>query len=290
MDSKFSVSEIFRISMIELYKWVVNPRMITVVALVIFIWNFAVNPLIDISHEMGSPINFIEPFIAVFNSRTLCLVMPAMYIFLVSDYPHLDRNSLFVLCRVKKSKWVWGQFLFFMFSSFLFMLLIFVFTVLPNISNSFADNGWSLVITRYGIYNPERAQSFAATLITKKLYNQIAPYQAAIFIFLLNWLYMIFLGTVLLMFHVLNLRKIGVPILAGIVGIGSALGVFSSKGMWYFPMAHTMVSLHFTEHLRTPVMRIENSFLYFGVLIFVLLAVSLISCKNTDFLRIDDNE
>ncbi|MBE6842510.1 MAG: hypothetical protein E7510_06720 [Ruminococcus sp.] len=290
MVSKFSVPEIFRISMIELYKWIVNPRMITAVAMIIFVWNFAVDPLIDISHEMNSPLNFIEPFIAVFNSRTLCLVMPAMYIFLISDYPHLDRNSLFVLHRVRKTQWVWGQFFFFVISSFLFILLIFICTVLPNAVNSFVDNGWSLVVTRYGIYFPDKSQSFAATLITEKLHNQIAPYQAALFFFLLNWLYMILCGTVLLMFHVLNLRKIGVPVLISIVGIGSALGVFSSKGMWCFPMAHTMVSLHFTKYLRKPVMKIENSFLYFGVMIFVLLTVSLIGCKNTDFLSIDDNE
>lgn len=274
----------------DLYKWIINPRMTVAVAMIVFVWSFAIDPLIGISKEMNSPLNFVEPFIAVFNSRTLCLVTPAVYVFLISDYPHLDRNSLFILHRVHKREWVMGQFLFFVVSSFIFMSVIFIFSVIPNAINSFNANGWSLVVTRYGIYNPEKAYSFAVNLITKELYNQIAPFQGALLSFVLNWLYMILLGTVLLMFHVLNLRKTGVPVLISIIAMGSALGVFRSQGMWYFPMAHTMISLHYTEYLKKPVMSLSSSFLYFGVLILTVLIISLLRVGRTNFLNIDDNE
>jgi len=290
MDSRFSVSRIFRIMSVDLYKWIVNSRMVVAAAMIVFVWSFAIDLLINISKEMNSPLNFIEPFIAVFNSRTLCLVTPAVYVFLISDYPHLDRNSLFILHRVHKREWLLGQFLFFIASSFIFMSVIFIFSVIPNAINSFAANGWSLVVTRYGVYNPDKAQSFAANLITNELYNQIAPYQAAALSFLLNWLYMILLSTILLMFHVLNLRKIGVPVLISIIAIGSALGVFRSKGMWYFPMAHTMISLHFTQYLKEPIMKIEYSIMYFAGMILLILIFCLIMIGRTDFLNIDDNE
>lgn len=290
MGSKFSFSRIWRIMTADLYKWIINPRMTVAVAMIVFVWSFAIDPLIGISKEMNSPLNFVEPFIAVFNSRTLCLVTPAVYVFLISDYPHLDRNSLFILHRVHKREWVMGQFLFFVVSSFIFMSVIFIFSVLPNAINSFNANGWSLVVTRYGIYNPEKAYSFAVNLITKELYNQIAPFQGALLSFVLNWLYMILLGTVLLMFHVLNLRKTGVPVLISIIAMGSALGVFRSQGMWFFPMAHTMISLHYTEYLKEPVMSLNSSFLYFGGLILTVLIISLLRVGRTNFLNIDDNE
>lgn len=290
MGSKFSVSRVWRIMAADLYKWIINSRMVIAAAMIVFVWSFAIDPLIGISKEMNSPLNFIEPFIAVFNSRTLCLVTPAVYVFLVSDYPHLDRNSLFILHRVRKREWLMGQFLFFIVSSFIFMSVIFIFSVLPNAISSFSANGWSLVVTRYGIYNPEKAYSFAANLITKELYNQIAPFQAAVLSFILNWLYMILLGAVLLMFHVLNLRKIGVPVLISIIAMGSALGVFRSQGMWFFPMAHTMISLHYTEYLKKPVVSLEWSFIYFGGLILTVLIISLLRVGRTNFLNIDDNE
>ncbi len=290
MGSKFSVSRVWRIMAADLYKWIINSRMVIAAAMIVFVWSFAIDPLIGISKEMNSPLNIIEPFIAVFNSRTLCLVTPAVYVFLISDYPHLDRNSLFILHRVHKREWVTGQFLFFIVSSFIFMSVIFIFSVIPNAINSFTANGWSLVVTRYGIYNPEKSYSFAANLITKELYNQIAPFQAAALSFVLNWLYMILLGTVLLMFHVLNLRKTGVPVLISIIAMGSALGVFRSLGMWLFPMAHTMISLHYTEYLKEPIMSLSSSFLYFGGLILTVLIISLLRVGRTNFLNIDDNE
>lgn len=290
MGSKFSVSRVWRIMAADLYKWIINSRMVIAAAMIVFVWSFAIDPLIGISKEMNSPLNFIEPFIAVFNSRTLCLVTPAVFVFLISDYPHLDRNSLFILHRVHKREWVMGQFLFFIVSSFTFMSVIFIFSAIPNAINSFTANGWSLVVTRYGTYNPEKAYSFAANLITKELYNQIAPFQAAALSFVLNWLYMILLGAVLLLFHVLNLRKIGVPVLISIIAMGSALGVFRSQGMWLFPMAHTMISLHYTEYLKEPIMSLNASFLYFGGLILTVLIISLLRVGRTNFLNIDDNE
>lgn len=290
MDSKFSISRIRRIAAIEFYKWIINSRMTVALSMIIFVWNFAVTPLIDISREMDSPLNFAEPFIAVLNSRVLCLTAPAVYIFLISDYPHLDRNSLFVLHRVKKTEWVLGQFLFFVMSAFAFNLLIFVSSVLPNCLNSYIANGWSTVVTKYGVFNPERSMSFAATLIKPELYNQIAPYQTALFSFCLNFLYMILLSLILLVFHVLNMRKIGVPVSISIIGIGSALGIFESSGMWFFPMAHTMISLHYDKYLKKPVMNPSISFLYFVIIITVMLIFSIIRVRYTDFLNIDDNE
>lgn len=290
MDNKFSISRIWRIACIDFYKWIINSRMIVITAMIVFVCSFAVTQLMEISREMNSPLNFIEPFIAVFNSRVLCLVTPAVCIFLISDYPHLDRNSLFVLHRVNKREWVIGQFIFFTLSAFTFMGIIFLCSLIPNCMNSFVINGWSLVVTKYGVYNSEKASSFAASLIKEELYNQIAPYQAAVTSFFLNLLYMILLAMILLMFHVLNLRKIGVPVSISIIAVGSALGILNSQGMWYFPMAHTMIHLHFTKHLKEPIMSINSSFLYFGIIISAIIIFCLIWVKHTNFLNIDDNE
>lgn len=290
MESKRSALRIWRIARIEFYKWITSPRMIVVAAMLIFILNFAITPLMEISREMNSPLNFTEPFIAVFNSRVLCLVTPAVYLFLISDYPKLDRNSLFCLHRVKKREWVLGQFLFFLMSAFSFTSVIFVFSLIPNCNDSFVANGWSLVVTRYGIYHPEKSSSFAATLIKEELYNQVAPYQAAAASFFLNFMYMLLLAMILLLFHVLNLRKLGVPTAISVIAIGSALGIFEGSGMWYFPMAHTMIYLHFTKHLREPVMSLYNSYMYFITVIFVILVMCLVMVRRTDFLNIDENE
>ncbi|MCH5275407.1 MAG: hypothetical protein J1E65_06170 [Lachnospiraceae bacterium] len=289
MGNRISLKRIWQISRIEYYKWIINPRMIVAAAMIIFFWNFAVYPLMELSAAMNSPLNSLEPFLAVVNSKALNLITPAVYLFLISDYPRLDRNGLFSLQRVRKREWVIGQFLFFIYSAFSFLLVLFLFMLLPNAKNSFVADGWSLVVTQYGIFFPERAASFAATLITKELYNQIAPFEAAAVAFILNLFYLTLLAMILLLFYTFNAKKVGVTVAAGIIAFGSALGMIKSSGMWIFPMAHTMVSLHFTDYFRKPIMPLKTSFLYFVCAIVVLLVVSLLAIKHTNFLNIDDN-
>ena len=74
---------------------------------------------------------------------------------------------------------------------------------------------------------------------------------------------MILIGMILLVFQVMNLRKFVVISATGIIAIGSALAIIKSSGMWVFPMAHTMVSLHYTEYLKEPITDLKTSFAYF---------------------------
>ena len=252
--------------------------------MIVFIWSFAVSPLVSISREMQSPLNFVEPYIAVLNSRTLCLVMPSVYVFLISDCPRLDKSTQFSLHRVSKTEWVTGQLLFFVLTAFAFSVLIFLSAILPNALHAFAANGWSTVVTKYAVYFPEKSASFAAQLVRGELYHQIAPYRAAVLSFALSLLYEILLGMMLLLFQTLNLRKYGIAAAIGIIGLGSAAGLFRAGCMWYFPMAHTMVELHYTKYLKAPVMEIRVSFLYFFLIIAMLFVLCLIKVKRTDFI------
>ena len=54
--------------------------------------------------------------------------------------------------------------------------------------------------------------------------------------------------------------------------------------MWYFPMAHTMVELHYTKYLKKPVMDIRYSFLYFAAIIVLVLIICLFKVRRTDFI------
>lgn len=69
-------------------------------------------------------------------------------------------------------------------------------------------NGWSLVVTRYGIYFPQDSNSFATTLITKELYNQISPNNAAFISFVMTFLYMVLIANLLLLFLFLMSKKL----------------------------------------------------------------------------------
>jgi len=290
MENKFFFKKVFRIANIEFLKWLVNPRMIITVCMVVFIWNFSLLPLIKLSNEMNSPLNTLEPFIAVTCSRVLNIVIPAVYLFLISDYPRIDKNSIYFLHRTGRKEWLCGQILFLSMSSFYYMLIIFLCSILPNVANSFFINGWSVAITRYKIYFPEKASSFAATLITKELYNQITPFGASIYSFFIYFLYLILIAFILLCFFVINRKKIGIVTVIGIIAVGSSLGIVHAKEMWLFPTAHAIINLHFTEHFKEPIMKLHNSFFYFIIFITLAVMFCLFGIAQTDFLNIDEND
>ena len=99
--------------------------------------------------------------------------------------------------------------------------------------------------------------------------------------FVLSLLYELLLAVHLLLFRVLNLRRYGIAAATGIIGLGSAFGLFHAPWMWIFPAAHTVVELHYTKYLRASVMPIGYSFLYFAVLITAMFAVCLCRVRNT---------
>ncbi|MBR2086308.1 MAG: hypothetical protein IJ906_04090, partial [Oscillospiraceae bacterium] len=128
--------------------------------------------------------------------------------------------------------------------------------------------------------------SFAAQLVKGELYHQIPPYSAALLSFTLSLLYEILLAMLLLLFQVLNIRQYGIAAAIGIIGTGSAFSLFRANGMWFFPMAHTMVELHYTKYLKEPIMKTQNSFLYFVILIALIFVFCLIKVKRTDFIDV----
>jgi hypothetical protein len=264
--------------------------MIIAVAAAIFIWNFAVSPLVKLSVEMNSPLNIVEPFIAVINSKALSLIIPSVFLVLISDYPRIDRNSLFMLQRVNKNEWVIGQVIFFIFADITYLLFTFLSCILPLQTKAFFINGWSLVVTKYAFLFPDKASSFAATLITKELYNQMPPFESVMSSFLLAFMYLLFISMLLLLFYVVNIKKLGIVASVSIIAVGSALCIIKATGMWVFPAAHTMLYLHFTQYFKEPVLSIRTSFLYFAGLLIIIFILCLIFIKFTDFLTAEEND
>ena len=60
----------------------------------IFIDQFAVKPLVEISKQTGAKLGLFEPFIAITNSDVL-MIMPIVFITLIGDFPKNDGNMLF---------------------------------------------------------------------------------------------------------------------------------------------------------------------------------------------------
>ena len=93
----------------EYVKWISNPRIIIIGVLLIFMHTLAVEPLLERADKIGLPLDILEPFAAIGNSGMLVMLMPCVFLLLISDYPKMTGNTLFFVQRTGRWNWFVGQ-------------------------------------------------------------------------------------------------------------------------------------------------------------------------------------
>jgi hypothetical protein len=281
--NNFSFRKAFLFSRTEYVKWLVNPRMIIMAVLLIFIKENATDPLLNGSAEMNLPLNALEPFIAVANSGLLVLILPLVYLTLISDFPRTDGNTVFSIIRTGRLNWLCGQLLFMLYSLVTFLTAVFLGSVIPVLNRSFWGNEWSAAITRYIAAFPEKSGSYITQLVPANLYNQLPPVSAALKSYLLLCCYMMILALVMLLFSILKVKKAGFLASGTIIALGVA-GCSTKAGMmWFFPMANAIIWLHYTEYLREPIKPMWHTYIYFAAVTAVLLTACVFAIKRLSF-------
>lgn len=273
--NRISFSKIWKIASIEYAKWICNFRMVLLIIMYIFMRVCVITPLLERSARMNQPLNLIEPFIAVGNSGFIVLILPIVYLALMSDYPKTDGNSMMVLVRTGKMNWLIGQVVFSFLTILTYLLIIFLATILSVFPYAFLDNGWSLVATDYDYYFPGEAGTVTSALLPANLYNQMAPYQAAGGTFLFLTLYFFLLVSILLLFRIYKQKLLGFFVSGSLIALGAASSSLKTPLMWVLPMAHSIIWLHFDGRFRKQPIPVGGSILYYLVCctIIIILAV-----------------
>ena len=284
----FSLHKIFSVAKTEYIKWVTNPRMIIIIVMMVFIKSVAIDPLLDNSVEMNSPLNMLEPFIAVGNSGLVLLVLPIVYMTLMADFPKVDGNAIFYMIRTGKINWLIGQIIFSIGAIITYLSVVFAGSVLPLLGRAFWANGWSLVVKQYDILFPEKAGGVAAELVPKSLYNQLPPFSAAIQSYILIALYLFTLSLIMILIYLFGMKILGTLTNGAIISIGVTFTSIKTSAMWLLPMANTIIWLHHTSYFREPIKPISYSYIYFVVLILVLLISCVFAVRKSNFSTIKE--
>ena len=120
---------------------------------------------------MGKPINVYEPFVALLNSNFMILLVPAVFLAIISDYPRIDGNTLFVVQRAGKGNWFFGQILYAQMSILSYLLIVFVGMMIPVLWGGSFSAKWSPVVSslpiRFGLCTKYRkCQHSAGNLLS----------------------------------------------------------------------------------------------------------------------------
>lgn len=287
--SKLSLRGIFGTAKTEYVKWICSSRMLIFLCALIFISQFAVSPLVEMSEQTGAPLGLFEPFIAAANSDVLMMIMPVVFITLIGDFPKSDGNLLFSVQRTGRKNWLLGQMLFLILSALTFLFGVIISTIISAVGHIQWSAEWSETVTDYAALFPENADSFGAGLIPENLYYQYVPLRSAVNSAVLMFLLLVLCGLVMLVFAELGKKLIGVGADIFLLVAGGAAIYLETDLRWAFPCCNAIVKTHFTKFLRRQIYEISYSYIYFAVLIATLAAAAFICLRKADFITAEDD-
>lgn len=277
-----NLKKIWSVAFTEWLKWICNPRMILVPMLILYIYTFAVEPLMARSTKMNSPLNLLEPLIAIGNSGQLALIMPIVFMNLMGDFPKIDGCTMFMISRTGRKNWFYGQLLFAVMSIVTYLGAIYIATTALIMNKTFLANGWSMVVKKFNVLFPEEAFGFASELVPGNLYNHMTPFSAAIQTYALMFMYLLIISLIILLFNLKNKKVIGFAVAVGIIVAGTLLCSVKSDAMWVFPMANAITWLHFTDIYKDEIFPVYYSYIYFGIITAILLMLNIFAVRKAN--------
>lgn len=207
---------------------------------------------------------------------------------LISDYPKMTGNTLYFVKRTGKKNWFIGQMLFVFFAIISFLTVILLGSVLMS-QGSFTGN-WSDVVTKYNAMFPDESGNFTSQLLPSNLYNQIPLITSILQTIGLMTVYMLVISMIIYFFKLIHIQSFGLLAAVFVVAGGVVTCSLKSELMWLFPMANTIVWLHYDIILDELNVPMWYTYAYFSVILSVLTIGNAIAVKHLEFINIEQVE
>ena len=277
---RISIKSAVSVASAEMAFFIKSPKMILIPVFFCYLYSLAVTPLREVASLMGGKLNILEGFVSICNSNLVCLLVAFVFLVLMSAYPEVRGNTLFFLPRCGKTNWIVGQVLFLASSAALYMFAVAAFSLLAFVGSAQTGSDWSNASLLFHSTHPELISSAGANMLTPIIYSQMAPLPAFIHTFFLLYGHLLLLCGIMLLFTVLNRKKLGFVVVYGFFILGIVFSVLGNSGRWAFGVSHAILRLHYHLYLRKPVMPLWGSYLYEYGIFMVLCMIALLRSKN----------
>lgn len=271
---------ILHIAFAEFRRWMRSSRIIILAVMLVFVHTQIITTLQDCAARMGEPVGILEGFIALGNSGVIVLVVPALFLVLIADFPQKAGIDFFYQVRTSKRKWILGQILFAVEASVFLVVFLLAASVVMLLGCGSWMTGFSHVVTHYSAVFPERTGDYILQLLPENLYQQMTLGTAVRHTILLMLLYFLLLALVLLVSALCNQKYAGLLADAALIILGTVSTSAEVSWMWLFPMAHSISWVHYEKYLSRQVFPMTGSYLYFIVICGALAAVCMLAARK----------
>ena len=203
----YGLSQVWAVVRYNFRTWRKNVRIVLTFALAFILCFLLSDKAASFAYDMGTAMQAFEPFVWTFGDANSVLLISLLLVLLFADIPFLGAGVPYYLVRMKRSTWAWGQLIYLILATLIYMVFILIATTLICMQNSFLGNMWSETAAILGYSGAGKAVALPALVKTLEMSR---PYQCAETIFLLMLLYTLVLALLMLLFKLLRGKSAGV--------------------------------------------------------------------------------
>ncbi|MCM1228256.1 MAG: hypothetical protein NC320_12710 [Clostridium sp.] len=256
-----------------------KPKLLLVIASVVFVIDSAAKPMKELSIELGYKLNIAEPFLFITSKGVNIVIIPLIFIAILSDFPSSENTNYFSMIRNGRMAWYWGEVLFSITTSILYIVILFLSTAIYCADNGFVGDYWSdYTLKTYKEY-PD-VFLYGTMFLDTSVYTQGTPIKILLQALILLILYIFILIQLMLFFKIIGKKSFGIISAIGLTFVGMPSYATTSKIRWLFPVTHTAYNWHFNEFFYEPYCRLSTSYIYFSILIVVFTALNMFLIKR----------
>jgi len=193
------IRQVFAVAAFNFRGWHKNPRVIMTFVLAFVLCMLLTNNAIEFAIRFGTTMQIMEAFVWTFGDANSIMISSLLLILLFADMPFFSGFTPYYLVRTKRDVWLWGQAVYVVLATAIYIVFILIVTVILSAYISFPGNMWSetgAILAFSGIGAEVMLPASLKTMIMSY------PFQCAGHVFLLMLFYTLFLVSFMLMLNI----------------------------------------------------------------------------------------
>lgn len=265
---------------IEYRKWLTKKHLLVLFFSILFLGEYVFSDMLRVAQITGLRINCLEPMALILSFAFYIMAVPLIVIVELSDFPDKSSGNIFVVMRISRITWLFGELLFGIQVGATCLLVFFAASFAWTCGQADISNTWSPFMTDiYEKYPELFAQNDRLFLESGTLSNG-SPVSVTLTCIGLLLFYMMLLVQILCLFRFLGRQKTGVILTIGITVFGAVSATYVETIKWFFPITHAIFGIHFDKFFAQPIVPLSDSILYFTILNAALLVLNIWMAKR----------
>lgn len=297
----YKFRQVLRITLYNFEGWKRSPRVILTFILAFVLCLMLSDKTVSFAKDYGTIVQILEPFIWTFGDAGSVMLSSFLLILLFADMPFVTQATPYYLLRIKRSIWIYGQILYVVLGTLIYMFFLLVVECLLAAPISFVGNIWSETAAMIGYSG---IGSEIALPVSLKAMEMSTPYSCAAVIFLLITLYSLLIAMLMLLLNLCRNSALGVlgAFALNLYGFLLTPEVFKNLLLlpealsykanvlcgWLSPLNHATYYMHNFGYDYLPLLGMSIGIFVFLITLSILLVGQKVRNYDFSFVQVDE--